>query len=78
MGNTVPLAIGALLLPLTTTQVLSHPVLWALPFLLTFVAGVFADALETRQRRLFLLVTGGVLLTQALVCLASIPTLEHL
>ncbi len=78
VGNTVPLAIGVLLLPLVTTQVVSNPVLWGLPFLLTFVAGVFADALETRQRRLFLLVTGGVLLTQALVCLAAIPTLEHL
>lgn len=78
VGNTIPLVVGAMLLPLVTTQVVSNPVLWALPFLLTFVAGVFADALETRQRRLFLLLTGGILVTQLLVCLASIPELEHL
>lgn len=78
VGNTVPLVIGVSLLPLVTTQVTSNPVLWALPFLLTFVAGVFADALETRQRRLFLLLTGGILLTQVVVCLASFPELEHL
>ena len=78
VGNTVPLLVGALLLPLVTTQVVSNPVLWALPFLLTFVAGVFADALETRQRRLFLLLTAGILLTQVTVCLASFPELEHL
>ena len=78
VGNTIPLVVGVLLLPLVTTQVVSNPVLWALPFLLTFVAGVFADALETRQRRLFLLLTGSILVTQAVVCLASIPELERL
>ncbi len=78
VGNTVPLVVGASLSLLVTTQVVSNPVLWALPFLLTFVAGVFADALDTRQRRLFLLLTGGILLTQAVVCLASFPELEHL
>ncbi len=44
--------------PLVTTQTVSAPWLWALPFLLTFVGGVFADALETRQRRLFLVLDG--------------------
>lgn len=78
VGNTVPLMVGALLLPVITTQVVSDPVLWALPFLLTFVAGVFADALETRQRRLYLLLTGGILATQVLVCLAALPILGRL
>ena len=40
--------------PLVTTQTVSAPWLWALPFLFTFLGGVFADALETRYRKLFL------------------------
>ena len=76
-GNTAPLVIAIVLFPLVTTQTVSAPWLWALPFLLTFVGGVFADALETRQRRLFLLLTGGVLVTQALVCLAALPLLAR-
>ena len=77
VGNTVPLAMGLLLLPIVTTQAVSYPVLWALPFLFTFAGGVFADALETRQRRLYLWLSGGLLVTQALVCLASLPILER-
>jgi hypothetical protein len=38
----------------------------------TFIGGVFADMLETRQRKLFLLLTGGVVVTQAGLCLLSI------
>lgn len=52
-GNTAPLLIACCLLPLITTGVFGQTWLWALPFLLTFVAGVFADALETRQGRIF-------------------------
>jgi hypothetical protein len=77
-GNTAPLVMALVLLPIVTTQTVTNPVLWALPFLLTFIGGVFADALETRQRRTFLLLTGGVLLTQALVCLASLPGIPRL
>src|SRR5271168_2207620 len=50
-GNTAPLVMVLLLFPLVTTQTVSQPWLWALPFLFTFVGGVFADAMETRQRR---------------------------
>lgn len=77
-GNTAPLLIAAILFPLTTTQTVTAPWLWAIPFLLTFVGGVFADALETRHRRLFLGLTGGVLLTQALVCLAALPAIARM
>ena len=55
---------------------MSAPWIWALPFLFTFIGGVFADALETRQRRLYLLLTGAVVVTQAAVCwltLAGLP-----
>jgi hypothetical protein len=75
-GNTAPLLMVLALAPLYTTQVVSAPWIWALPFLFTFIGGVFADALETRQRRLYLLLTGAVVVTQAAVCwltLAGLP-----
>jgi hypothetical protein len=62
-----------LLFPLMTTQAFTAPWLWALPFLFTFVGGVFADALETRHRRLFLALTGATMLTQAMICLVALP-----
>ena len=52
-GNTTPLLIALCFLPLVTTGVFGQPWLWALPFLMTFVGGVFADALETRHGRIF-------------------------
>ena len=52
-GNTVPLVVGLALLPVVTTQTVTAPWLWALPFLLTFAGGAFADAFESRQRRMF-------------------------
>ena len=74
-GNTAPLLTFLAILPLRTTQVFSAPWLWALPFLLTFIGGVFADALETRQRKLFLALTAMLLLAQAAVCLSTLPRL---
>ena len=67
-GNTIPLLMTLLLVPLYTTQAFSAPWLWALPFLFTFIGGVFADALETRQRKLFLLLSGAVVVAQAVLC----------
>ena len=73
-GNTIPLLMTALLFPIMMTQTISQPWLWALPFLFTFIGGVFADVFETRQRKLFLgLVSGAMLLTQALICVAMLP-----
>ncbi len=74
-GNTTPLIMALLLFPLVTTQVFTMPWLWALPFLFTFIGGVFADALETRSRKMFLALTGSVLVTQAFVCLSLLPSL---
>ena len=71
-GNTAPLLVMLALAPLVTTQVVSSPWLWALPFLFTFVGGVFADALESRQRRLFLVLTGGIMVAQALECMLTL------
>jgi hypothetical protein len=84
-GNTAPLLMLLLLFPLYTTQVVSSPSIWALPFLFTFVGGVFSDVLdhsnepahspgrarEGRQRKMFLVLTVGVVVTQAVLCWVS-------
>ena len=77
-GNTAPLLMFFSLVTLVTTQVVSAPWLWALPFLLTFIGGVFADALETRQRKMFLVMTGLLLVAQAAVCLKLLPGLGRI
>jgi hypothetical protein len=77
-GNAVPLALFALIAFLQTTQVRSAPWFWALPFLFTFVGGVFADALETHQRKLYLGTAGMVVATQAIVCWAILPGLAKI
>jgi hypothetical protein len=76
-GNTAPLIVAVLLLILVTTGVATETWLWALPFLLAFVGGVFADLLETRYRRWFLWITGGLLLAQATLSIASVSLLTH-
>jgi hypothetical protein len=74
-GNTAPLIVAAILLILITPGVPSQPRLWAIPFLLAFIGGVFADILETRYRRGFLWITGALLLAQAALCIAGLPLL---
>ncbi|NYF91973.1 hypothetical protein RBB79_20060 [Tunturiibacter empetritectus] len=76
-GNTAPLVMVLLLSPLVTTQTVSQPWLWALPFLFTFVGGVFADALETRQRRMFLALSGAILFMQAILCFSLLPEIAR-
>jgi hypothetical protein len=67
-GNVVPLLVALVLMPIVTTQVTTVPVLWAYPFLLTFVAGVFADASETQNRKLFLATMLTALVCQLICC----------
>lgn len=76
-GNTTPLLVAALFFSVETTSVHSEPWLWALPFLLTFIGGVFADMLDSRRRRTFLWITGAILATQAALCLVSLPLLTR-
>jgi hypothetical protein len=76
-GNTAPLVLALLLFPLVTTQVVSQPWLWALPFLFTFIGGVFADVLETRYRKMFLGLTGALLVLQVLVCIMALPAIAQ-
>ena len=72
-GNTVPLLLTVLFFTLVTPGVSSEATLWALPFLFTFIAGVFADFLETRYRRVMLMVIGVLLLLQATISVVSLP-----
>jgi multisubunit Na+/H+ antiporter MnhE subunit len=74
-GNTAPLLMVIALVPLYTTQVISAPWVWALPFLFTFIGGVFADVFESRQRRVFLLLAAAVVVTQAALCWGSLAGL---
>ena len=74
-GNTAPLLMLLLLFPLYTTQVVSAPWIWALPFLFTFVGGVFADVMESKQRKMFVVLTAGVVVTQAVLCWVSMAGL---
>ena len=74
-GNTLPLLIAVLFFPLITTGTASEPTLWALPFLLAFIAGVFADVLETRHRRIFLAAAGSILVLEALISLLSLRSI---
>jgi len=76
-GNTSPLIMVCATAFLTTTQVFSAPWLWALPFLFTFIGGIFADVLETKQRRLFLATVALLVATQALVCFTTLPLIAR-
>ncbi len=74
-GNTAPLLCFLVVILLVTTGVRATPWLWALPFLLTFIGGVFADAYESPRRRLALAAGAAIVLLQVLFCLLSLPGL---
>jgi hypothetical protein len=74
-GNTAPLLMVLLLFFVYTTQIVSAPWLWSLPFLFTFISGVFADMLETKQRKLFLILACAIVITQAALCWVSMAGL---
>jgi hypothetical protein len=74
-GNTAPLLCFLMLASLVTTGIPSEPWLWALPFLLTFIGGVFADAYESPRRKLALAAGGTVVALQMVFCLLSLPGL---
>jgi hypothetical protein len=74
-GNTAPLLVALLLMSLVTVGVPGTPVLWALPFLLAFIGGVFADAYETPRGKLAMAAAGAVVALQAIFCVLSLPGL---
>jgi hypothetical protein len=74
-GNTTPLFCAVVLMSLVLTGTQGNPWLWALPFLVTFVAGVFADAYESPRARVALAAGGGIVLLQIVFCLLNLPGL---
>ena len=74
-GNTTPLFCALVPFALVTTGVHSTPSLWGLPFLLTFIGGVFADAYESPRRKLALAASGAIVGLQAVFCVLSLPGL---
>jgi hypothetical protein len=74
-GNTTPLLCALVLMVLVMTGSPGSPWLWALPFLLTFVGGVFADAYEAPRGRWALGAAGAIVALQAVLCVLSLPGL---
>jgi len=74
-GNTAPLICFVVLVLLVTKGVPASPWLWALPFLLTFIGGVFADAFESNQRKLFIAAAASLVILQIVICIMSLPRL---
>jgi hypothetical protein len=74
-GNTAPSLCFLILIPLTTIGVQSTPWLWSLPFLLTFIGGVFADAFESQRGKLFIAAAASIVVLQAVLCIMSLPSL---
>ena len=78
-GNTLPLLVLIFLLLVShagdgsTSAAGAVPWIWAAPFLLTFVGGIFADALETYLRWPALIVGGLLLAAQIWLCLHALP-----
>ena len=71
-GNTAPLLCALVCMALVLTDVPGSPWIWAIPFLLTFTGGVFADAYESPRGKLALYAAGAVVLLQAVMCVMSL------
>jgi hypothetical protein len=76
-GNTLPLLCSAVLFLLIMTGAPGIPWLWALPFLLTFIGGVFADAYEGPRGRWALAAGAAIVLAQAVLCVLNLPLLSQ-
>ncbi|HTB95760.1 MAG TPA: hypothetical protein VK716_02030 [Terracidiphilus sp.] len=74
-GNTAPLLSCLPLFILILTGTPGSPWLWALPFLLTFISGVFADAYEGPRGRVAIAAAASVVLLQAIFCILNLPGL---
>ncbi|WP_420238642.1 hypothetical protein ACOBR2_03285 [Telmatobacter bradus] len=71
-GNTVPLLSALVCVILQGSNSGALPCLWAVPFVLTFVAGVFADAYESHRPRLAIAAGAAVVALQVLFGLLSV------
>ncbi|MGB6192984.1 MAG: hypothetical protein WBF42_10980 [Terracidiphilus sp.] len=75
-GNTAPLLSALLFFGIVMTGAAGTPWLWAIPFLLTFIGGVFADAYESPRRRIAIAAGASVVALQVIVCLLTLPGLQ--
>jgi hypothetical protein len=71
-GNTTPLLCFLALILLVMTGTPGSPWLWSLPFLFTFVGGVFADAYESSRGRLAFGAGGAIVLLQVVFCVLNL------
>ena len=74
-GNTAPLLCAIVFFVLLMTGAPGTPWLWAVPFLLTFIGGAFADAYESPRGRMALGAGAAIVGLQAVFCLLSLPGL---
>ncbi|HZP07646.1 MAG TPA: hypothetical protein VFB43_22300 [Terracidiphilus sp.] len=74
-GNTAPLFCAVVCMVLVMTGSPGTPWLWALPFLFTFIGGVFADTYESPRGRLALAAAGAIVVLQAVLCAVNLPAL---
>lgn len=72
-GNTAPLLCALVCMVLVMTGSPGSPWLWAQPFLLTFVGGVFADAYDDPRGRWAMGAAAAIVALQAALCLMSLP-----
>jgi len=75
-GNTTPLFCALVCITLVMTGVPGRPWLWSVPFLVTFVGGVFADMYESPRQRLALAAAGALVAMQAVLCVLSLAGME--
>jgi hypothetical protein len=74
-GNTAPLFCALVCTVLVMTGSSGSPWLWAQPFLLTFVGGVFADAYDGPRGRWAMGAAAAIVALQAVLCMLSLPGL---
>ncbi len=74
-GNTAPLFSAVVLITLIMTGAPGSPWLWSIPFWLTFVGGVFADAYEGPRPRIALAGAGAIIALQVVVCVLNLAGL---
>lgn len=74
-GNTTPFLTTLVLFSVITAGVPGNPILWGVPFLITFIAGVFADSYDSPRQRLAIASAGAIVALQAVVCILSLPGL---
>ena len=71
-GNTTALFCALVCIALVMTGSPGSPWIWSLPFLFTFIGGVFADAFESPRSRIAMASAGAIVLLQAVLCIVSL------